>query len=53
MQEKKTYFFMMMYLNALPMVWPSSINSNDAAVSVDPGSYICSSKHPSYIVNEP
>lgn len=33
-----THFFMMMYLSALPRVCPSSRNSNDAAVSVEPGS---------------
>lgn len=30
---------MMMYLKALPNVWPSSRNSKEAAVGVDPGNY--------------
>lgn len=30
---------MMMYLSALPRVWPSSRNSKEAAVGVEPGSY--------------
>lgn len=30
---------MMMYLRALPRVWPSSRNSKEAAVGVEPGSY--------------
>lgn len=33
-----TYFFMMMYRKALPRVWFSSRNSNEAAVAVEPGS---------------
>lgn len=37
--EHETYFFMMMYLSAFPIVWPSSRNSNEAAVSVEPGSW--------------
>ena len=36
----ETHFFMMMYRSAFPRVWPSSANSNDAAVAVDPGSWI-------------
>jgi len=34
----QTHFFIMTYLRAFPKVWPSSRNSNEAAVSVDPGS---------------
>lgn len=30
---RETYFFMIMYLNALPSVWSSCLNSNEAAVS--------------------
>lgn len=36
--SEMSYFFMMMNLNAFPSVWPSSMNSNEAAVSVEPGS---------------
>lgn len=32
----------MIYLRAFPRVWPSSVNSNEAAVSVEPGNYIMS-----------
>lgn len=32
---------MMMYLRALPRVWPSSRNSKEAAVGVEPGSCAC------------
>jgi hypothetical protein len=35
----ETNFFIMTYLKALPRVWPSLMNSNEAAVSVEPGSY--------------
>lgn len=31
---------MIMYLKALPKVWSSASNSNDAAVSLAPGSYM-------------
>lgn len=34
-----THFFMMANRSALPMVWPSPSNWNDAAVSEEPGSY--------------
>ena len=33
-----SHFFMIMYLKALPIVCPSSMNSNEAAVSDEPGS---------------
>ena len=36
----KSYFFMIMYRNAFPRVWSSASNSNDAAVSLAPGSYV-------------
>lgn len=35
-----THFFMMIYLRALPRVWPSFKNSNEAAVGVEPGSCV-------------
>ena len=31
---------MIMYLRAFPRVWSSASNSNDAAVSLAPGSYV-------------
>lgn len=34
-----THFFMIAYRSALPMVWPSPSNWNDAAVSEEPGSW--------------
>lgn len=34
-----TDFFIMAYRSALPMVWPSPSNWNEAAVSVAPGSW--------------
>lgn len=37
-RSEATHFFMMMYLRALPRVWPSSRNSKEAAVGVEPGS---------------
>lgn len=37
--ERVTHFFMMANRSALPMVWPSPSNWNDAAVSEEPGSY--------------
>lgn len=33
-----THFFIIAYRSALPMVWPSPSNWNEAAVSVAPGS---------------
>lgn len=42
-----THFFMMMYLRALPKVCPSSRNSKEAAVGVDPGN--CQGNTPSVI----
>lgn len=36
----KSYFFMTMNRKALPSVWPSLMNSNEAAESVDPGSCV-------------
>ena len=37
---RESYFFMIIYLKALPSVWSSASNSNDAAVSLAPGSYM-------------
>ena len=39
-RPKNSYFFIIIYLNALPKVWSSASNSNDAAVSLAPGSYV-------------
>ena len=39
MGRKESYFFMIMYLKEFPRVWSSASNSNDAAVSLAPGSY--------------
>lgn len=38
-EPEVTHFFIMMYRKALPRVWPSSANSNEAAVAVEPASY--------------
>lgn len=35
-----TNFFMTIHLRAFPRVCPSSVNSNEAAESVEPGSYL-------------
>ena len=40
MGRKEFYFFMIMYLKEFPRVWSSASNSNDAAVSLAPGSYV-------------
>lgn len=37
--ECSTHFFIMIYRNAFPKVWSSFKNSNEAAVSEDPGSW--------------
>jgi len=37
-QARGPNFFMMMNLKAFPRVWPSSRNSKEAAVNVEPGS---------------
>ena len=41
-----TYFFMTTHLKAFPRVCPSSVNSNEAAESVEPGSYTMLARPP-------
>lgn len=36
-ERSEQYFFIIICLNALPKVWSSASNSNDAAVSLAPG----------------